>query len=462
MAETIGQHLVAAFSSPINGTSPIDANTVRGNDNTMRTGYNEHDSDPGIHFQSSLLASRPGASAVGRKWLTADTGSYRLFYDDGSTWRELSYLSSAGGAVTGNLTVSGTLGVTGVLTATGGVVGNASTATALATGRTISATGDLTYTSPAFDGTADITAAATLATVNATPGAFGVTGTANTTPSVVPLLTVNAKGLVTFAGAGTVVAGAGALSGATLASNVLASSLTSVGTLSTLAVSGNTKIGNGAASNTGRLMVNTLSGTAAGIQLLQDGSESWTMESAASSTSLRWLASVTELMRLSNAGNLMLGTTTESARLSVEVAGAALYARRTNAGVLGVFRNGDDAGYGFAFQNAAGTDAGSIYWTATTTTFATSSDVRLKQHIAEADDAGALLDALQVRQFDWIQTGAHQRYGMVAQEVLLVAPEAVTVSQDVNGMMGVDFSKLVPMLVKEVQSLRGRVAVLES
>ena len=56
----------------------------------------------------------------------------------------------------------------------------------------------------------------------------------------------------------------------------------------------------------------------------------------------------------------------------------------------------------------------------------------------------------------------HWRYGMVAQELLPVAPEAVTVPEDEEMMMGVDYAKLVPMLIKEVQSLRARVAQLES
>ena len=68
--------------------------------------------------------------------------------------------------------------------------GNASTATALATGRTLSLTGDIAYTSPSFDGSSNVTATATLATVNATVGTFGST-------TAIPIVTVNAKGLVT-------------------------------------------------------------------------------------------------------------------------------------------------------------------------------------------------------------------------------------------------------------------------
>ena len=89
MPTTVGQHSVAAFTSPVNGTTPIDANTVRGNDNTTRVAYVNHDSDPGIHVQSSTLASRPTAGTAGRKWITADAGSYKLWFDDGTRWHEI-------------------------------------------------------------------------------------------------------------------------------------------------------------------------------------------------------------------------------------------------------------------------------------------------------------------------------------------------------------------------------------
>ena len=69
---------------------------------------------------------------------------------------------------------------------------------------------------------------------------------------------------------------------------------------------------------------------------------------------------------------------------------------------------------------------------------------------------------MQVRKFDWKANGLHQRYGFVAQELLTVAPEAVHQPEDPEAMMAVDYSKLVPMLVKEVQALRQRVAQLEA
>lgn len=104
MAETVGQHGLAAFANPTNGDA-LDANVVKGNDNTMRSAYVSHDDDGGIHLQSSTLAARPAAGTIGRKWLTTDTGSVKLWYDNGSAWQELSYLPSSGDVtITGNIT----------------------------------------------------------------------------------------------------------------------------------------------------------------------------------------------------------------------------------------------------------------------------------------------------------------------------------------------------------------------
>ena len=58
---------------------------------------------------------------------------------------------------TGVLTTTGFVGPL-----TGAVTGNASTATALASGRTVGMTGDVVWSSPTFDGSSDVTAAATI------------------------------------------------------------------------------------------------------------------------------------------------------------------------------------------------------------------------------------------------------------------------------------------------------------
>ena len=97
----------------------------------------------------------------------------------------------------------------------------------------------------------------------------------------------------------------------------------------------------------------------------------------------------------------------------------------------------------------------------TSVTYNTSSDERLKENIKDAEDAGNKIDAIKIRQFDWKESGQHQDYGVIAQELDEVAPEAVTKGATEDDMMQVDYSKLVPTLIKEIQSLRNRVAELE-
>ena len=105
---------------------------------------------------------------------------------------------------------------------------------------------------------------------------------------------------------------------------------------------------------------------------------------------------------------------------------------------------------------------GTIVTNGSATAYNTSSDQRLKENIVDAPSASNDIDAIQVRSFDWKADGSHQKYGMVAQELQGVAPDAVTEGDTEADMMGVDYSKLVPMLVKEIQSLRARVAQLET
>lgn len=90
------------------------------------------------------------------------------------------------------------------------------------------------------------------------------------------------------------------------------------------------------------------------------------------------------------------------------------------------------------------------------------SDQKAKENITDANEAGAVLDNVRIRQFDWITDGTHQSYGVIAQELLNVVPEAVKVPEDEEGSMGVSYETFIPMLIKEVQSLRSRVAELEN
>lgn len=102
----------------------------------------------------------------------------------------------------------------------------------LTTGRNITITGDLAYTSPSFDGSGNVNASGTLATVNTNVGTFG-------SSTLIPVVTVNAKGLITAmstaiipSGSITVTGGDLTLSGST-GTNITNATLSAVSTAGT-------------------------------------------------------------------------------------------------------------------------------------------------------------------------------------------------------------------------------------
>jgi hypothetical protein len=169
--------------------------------------------------------------------------------------------------------------------------------------------------------------------------------------------------------------------------------------------------------------------------------------------------SFTQAMSLLANGALVLGDTSAVASgfAGVKFNGASFNG-------LGLNDSSATTGAGYIYFQSAGTTIGSITRVGATSAVAynSTSDQRLKENIQDAAPASALIDAIQVRQYDWKVDGNHQRYGFVAQELVTVAPEAVHQPADPEDMMAVDYSKLVPMLVKEIQSLRQRLAALES
>lgn len=174
----------------------------------------------------------------------------------------------------------------------------------------------------------------------------------------------------------------------------------------------------------------------------------------------------TERMRLNSSGFLLVGTTAPlggNTSSEFKVTGAGSWPLTLNANDRGLLVRNSAASSGIYayFEYNGGTNNGQISWSGGTTSYTTTSDARVKKNIVDAPDAGALIDAIKVRSWDFKVDDMHWRYGMVAQELLPVAPEAVTVPEDEEMMMGVDYAKLVPMLIKEVQSLRARVAQLE-
>lgn len=97
--------------------------------------------------------------------------------------------------------------------------------------------------------------------------------------------------------------------------------------------------------------------------------------------------------------------------------------------------------------------------TAYATTFLHTSDRRLKTNIEPIANVEELTQQLRGVRFEWKKTGA-PAYGVIAQEVEKVLPEAVTLNAD--GIRAVDYDQLVPVLLEAVKALQDRVNTLEA
>jgi len=165
----------------------------------------------------------------------------------------------------------------------------------------------------------------------------------------------------------------------------------------------------------------------------------------------------TERMRLTSGGFLLVGTTSQPF-------GTGNFVSQSNSqttAVPGVFSDtrSDASGSGMLYFVRNGSLVGQVSTTSTATSYVTSSDRRLKNNIVDAPDGN--IDQIKIRSFDWLTDNTHNTYGVIAQELLEVAPYAVHVPTNPDEMMGVDYSKLVPMMIKEIQSLKAEVATLK-
>ena len=114
-----------------------------------------------------------------------------------------------------------------------------------------------------------------------------------------------------------------------------------------------------------------------------------------------------------------------------------------------------------------GAEVGSILTSASSTTYATSSDYRLKENVDYTWDATTRLKQLKPARFNFIADPDTTVDGFLAHEAQSVVPESVHETDEegnvtsVPDMQGIDQSKLVPLLVKTIQELEARITALE-
>ena len=162
--------------------------------------------------------------------------------------------------------------------------------------------------------------------------------------------------------------------------------------------------------------------------------------------------------RFDSSGNLLVGTTSVLGvgKQSLQYSGSSQWG-------IAINDSSSTSGSSFLQFQTGGTTRGNITNNANTgVLYNVTSDQRLKENIRDAETASNLIETLQVRQYDWKANGLHQRYGFIAQELLAVAPEAVYQPNDPEEMMAVDYSKLVPMLIKAHQEQQALITQLQA
>ena len=173
----------------------------------------------------------------------------------------------------------------------------------------------------------------------------------------------------------------------------------------------------------------------------------------------RFLIAGTERARIDSSGNLMVGTTSDigglGGRVQIASGGSRGIVQSTNANVRMQEYLVSSSTVGFISNNG------------TATTYATSSDYRLKENVAPMQNALDTVARLNPVTYTWKADGSAGQ-GFIAHELQAVVPDCVTGEKDAVDAegnpqyQGVDTSFLVATLVKAIQELTARVAQLEA
>ena len=178
------------------------------------------------------------------------------------------------------------------------------------------------------------------------------------------------------------------------------------------------------------------------------------------STTADGASSPTERMRIDNAGNAFVGTTSGGSRLNVGATWP-----QNNLELIVSSSNSSASVAAFVFN---GTGVGNIICNSVSTAYATSSDYRLKENVVPLTGAIDRVNQLQVHRFNFIADSATTVDGFIAHEAQEVVPECVTGQKDeidAEGnpiYQGIDQSKLVPLLTAALQEAIGRIETLEA
>jgi hypothetical protein len=347
-------------------------------------------------------------------------------------------------------------------TVTAALSGNATTATALATGRTIGMTGDVVWTSASFDGSGNVTGTAT---IQANSVALGT----DTTGNYVAAGAVSGTGLSgsssSEGGTFTVTSNA---TNANTASAIVArdgSGNFAAGTI-TAALTGNASTATtlqtartiGGVSFNGAANINLPGVNTAGTQATSGNAGSATVLQTARTiggVSFNGSANI-NLPGVNTGGNQdTSGTSAISTAATVTTSSAASAFKvpfaNTTASTTGNYGLLQDSTATFTYNPSTNVlEAG---------TFNTTSDISLKENICTFENAMDVVAGLRGVRFTWKKNGI-KTVGLIAQEVEKVLPELIGTNAD-TGLKSVSYANMVAVLIEAVKELKAEIEELK-
>jgi hypothetical protein len=167
-----------------------------------------------------------------------------------------------------------------------------------------------------------------------------------------------------------------------------------------------------------------------------------------------------EKARITYDGNLLVGTTVTSNTDGVMLGkGGAV-----GGGIVQLYKTGSGITNGLLNYYQT-TYVGGINFDNTSTSFPTSSDIRLKKDIVDAPSATQKIDDIRIVSHGWKHDDAVVDFGIIAQELYKIIPCAVSKGDDaekIKTVWGVDYSKLVPLLIKAHQEQQAIINQLQA
>ena len=165
---------------------------------------------------------------------------------------------------------------------------------------------------------------------------------------------------------------------------------------------------------------------------------------------------LTEKMRITSAGNLLIRATATPDGTSNF--GSAFIRESDDRATLFMATSRSTAAALQIFYNTNGV-VGSIAVSGSATTYNTTSDYRLKEDLQDFKGLD-LVSKIPVYNYKW-KADESRSYGVMAHELQEVLPQAVSGDKDAEEMQSVDYSKIVPLLVKSIQELSAKLESLE-